>query len=233
MDHTLYEYIRHVYPQLPALARRMLAEDRHVRVISSALPNHPPGSKIMGAVRFEVLTAMLGMQSFSECEQGLSALSLSEGERAHLIEAVRTEIFDPLNAAADSTGRDTPPENVRFLAPITADTGMVARYEKLPGNVRSTICSEGLAHAFDSVVATYALTEHQAATLARQAALVMVGIATTKEFLAGTMHELGLSQERFDDLARAIDTQVFTPVRQAIIAALERRDTTTSAAPAA
>lgn len=233
MDQTIQTYLTHARSLLPPPTWHMLSEERHVHVVADALPNHPEESEIVGAARFEVLIAILGMQSFSECERELSALSLSENERAHLVETVRAEIFDPLNAAADSTGRDTSPENVRFLAPITADTGMMARYEKLPGNVRSIICSEGLAHAFDTLATTYALTEHQAATLARQAALVMVGIATTKEFLAGTMHELGLSQERFDDLARAIDTQVFTPVRQAIIAALERRDTTTSAAPAA
>lgn len=224
MNQALYDYIRQVYPRLPELARRMLTEERYAKVIADALPNHPPTSVIVGAARFEVLTAMLGMQPFGACEHELDTLSLSESERTHLIEAVRTELFDPLNAATGDTAHSIAPENVRFLSPITADIGMAARYEKLPENVRNVVCSEELAHAFDTIAASYALTEHQAATLARQAALVMVGVATTKEFLAGTVHELGLSQERFDDLAHAMDAQVFTPVRRAIIAALERHD---------
>lgn len=235
MDQTLYTYLQHMRSRLPPLAWRMLSEEWHVRVIAGALPNRPEESDIVAGARFEVLTAMLGMQPFGACEQELAALPLSESERTRLIEAVRTELFDPLNAATSDTTngikRGTAPENVRFLVSITADAGMAARYEKLPENVRNVVCSEELAHAFDTIAASYAFTAYQVTTLARQMALVMVGMATTKEFLAGTVHELGLSQERFDELTRTIDVQIFTPVRRAIINALERHNATPPAAP--
>jgi len=97
------------------------------------------------------------------------------------------------------------------------------RFLTLPESVQDAILSEELADAFAAAMTHAGLQGDRMRVCNQQATLVAVGLATTVEFEAFVKSDLRLDETRANKLLGAVHASVFTPLRKALVTALEQK----------
>ena len=97
------------------------------------------------------------------------------------------------------------------------------RFVKLPASVQDAILSEELVHSFANAMRTAGLSPEQMRQCNEQATLVLVGLSKTVEFESFATTELGLNEVDAHNFITAIKRDVFTPVRDALVQAVQEK----------
>lgn len=94
-------------------------------------------------------------------------------------------------------------------------------YKKLPYEVRQVLGTEGRSDAYRRIMDEFKLTVSEAAIVNEEAAPIIYGLVPPNDFPKNLrVRLLNFPQEKFDALVKRVDSDIFAPIRLAVIGAI-------------
>jgi len=228
ISEQMQQYIQEVWPRLPRAVQQAILEEKYISVTEQVADSLGVPKQSINALQLEVLFILLGLETLDALEETLSTkFGLSKELSTTCVDGLGADFFDPLVSEQGVTTSNKQPGQLVGATSIrnAIDAyGLVKeRLGRLPQAVQETIRSTELETALSALIQKHMLDENLAPVFVAEAVRVMVGLTTTNNFKTEVTRVAHMEPNKLDALFLDAESQLFKPVRMAIIKALEQR----------